>query len=96
MGMVAPASTHPKGTGSRDRGRVARHLRRDIEGTLAARDRESTRLAGVLRSAGAVAWTGLKRHPLAGTLIAAGVGLSLAELVGVGEVGLAFGFGYVA
>jgi len=82
-----------------DRAHIARRLRRDIELMLArpaTGDGRRARIQAALRAAGLRAWSGLKKHPLAGTLVAAGLGLAAAELVGAPEVVLGLAFGYFA
>ena len=84
----------------RDRAHIALKLRRDIERMLEPRaatsDARAARVQAALRSGGARAWSGLKKHTFAGTLVAAGLGLAAAELVGASEVVLALAFGYFA
>ncbi len=79
---------------------LARLLHREIDDLLSSRRaRQGTALARVedtTKRAGAKLWSELKKHPSAASLGAGGVGLAIAEVVGVGELLLGAIAGYAA
>jgi hypothetical protein len=94
---AAPTTQGERDATARDRPRIGRHLRREIDRLLAGPPAEdAARATAALRRAGAHAWRAMKRHPIAATVAAAGLGLAAAELVGMPEIVLALAFGYVA
>jgi len=72
---------------------IFKTLRRDIEAALSRRSTQPDTQARLVEDAakrgGASVWSGLKRHSYVGMLAIGGLGVLVADLVGVGE--LAFG-----
>ena len=87
-----PAGVRPPTTAREVRTSIERSLktRSARPGTTAHKIEEKvkTRLENV--------WKGAKKRPSIGVLVAVGIGIAAAELIGVGELAVAVGFGYAA
>lgn len=77
-----------------------RRIRRNIEHSLKRRTLPegtfAARCENLMKTGGERVWRRFRRHPSAGVVLMAGVGLVAAELVGVGEIALGTALGYAA